>query len=105
MAKRTPPQKPKSFAARVRRPLGRMALVAEFGEKQVIAWEAAECFHDSVDWGPVEIEYGSSEGPAAVWQEGTCNGCGRLVQCDFVAGIPHTVTDEVGGSDGKKSPG
>jgi hypothetical protein len=82
------------IAAKLRRPLGRLALLAEFGKRRLDKWARAilTCAHESVSWAPVEIEYGSED--VHVHQEGTCTNCTRLVQREFTANAPHTVIDD-----------
>jgi hypothetical protein len=82
------------IAKKLRRPLGRLALEAEFGKRRLNKWmkAIAACEHADVDWGPVEVEYDIDNNH--VHQEGTCNDCARLVQREFVANAAHTVIDD-----------
>lgn len=83
------------IANTLRRPMGRLALLAEFGKRRLNIWVKAilSCTHGSVAWNPVEIEYESSN--VYIHQEGTCNDCTRLVQREFTSNTPHTVINDV----------
>ena len=49
------------------------------------------CPHGEVVWDPVEIDYDDA-GTAAVSQSGRCDQCSALLQLDYEAQEPHTVT-------------
>lgn len=83
------------IAKKLRRPMGRLALLAEFGKRRLNKWVTAirTCTHETVDWEPVQIEYG--DGDVHIHQEGTCNDCTRLVQREFVSAAVHTVIEDL----------
>lgn len=83
------------IANTLRRPMGRLALLAEFGKRRLNIWVKAilSCTHGSVAWNPVEIEYGSSN--VYIHQEGTCNDCTRLVRREFNATTTHAITEDL----------
>ncbi len=48
---------------------------------------AANCKHEEVTWGPVEMNY-TSDGTAEIWQKGTCNDCGKEMILNYEPGTP-----------------
>lgn len=60
----------------------------------------AKCEHEDVDWGTIEVQYPFVDGkltesgwwpPAAVWQDGRCKHCKKMVRAKFYMQKPEII--------------